>query len=708
MHSLLSPLYLVLPFSAVAWDRATGTVAPHGNLTEVQGYSQIFGYYFVWQSNSSGGYGGSTSADLTFKFPTKKGIKQCIRRCYAQSARLGSLVTNEASSLCYCNTDKNCAEEEIFYSGGIIFSTSQKSETDLCSFLKSDPLPTLSPTAGLGASYSPTSTGETSQPSVFHFKTPYPTSSYSFTQTLTRHTIQPTEAKLENSTSSNLFYTKMTPSPAPTTGKIIITTKTLKPSAMDPIPMSVMVRSDSATLSPSVTVSTPLLRTNAPTIQPTPVDFLSNLVGNWVEIPPFAMQLSFMVSNISISEDQIGKGLTFYLERYIASWLKNSTKAVEVDVHLDLARDTVQSRYRSLQVSVKSTDALQYTGGYAIIYSNSTEDSSWLGSLDKCQLIDLLSLDISSGTQTFIWYIKELSHGSLGNVDAYLSTLSQVAAIPSPCVAESELTLSSSSTTSFRIFLVFLVGTLIAAVFLCGFLTVWYKKRGIRKTQPTSEATSSEVIPSQSNELMKWGTSQSTEVTTNVRSKRNSVDYILSRLNASSTIVNPKSGVVVTTNNDVEEFSQRFQVVLSGIRRNSQYISPTTSYEEDQTSQGSVTEDLEGDGENSYNWDEITRSVEDDWSNSMKHSLTTLPSYEVPSDEEKMDVWQKTSSVASFNSRGSMPNELEYHDVLDPFDMQADIKKSTSLAQQEYGNQGTTNNRNSETYTAGMGFLFLP
>jgi len=685
-------------------------MAPHGNLTEVQGYSQIFGYDFVWQSNSSGGYGGSTSADLSFKFPINKGIKQCIRRCYAQSARLGSLVTNEDSSICYCNTDKNCAEEEIFYSGGIVFSISQKSETNLCSFHKSDPLPTLPPTAGLGASYYPTSSGETSQPSVFHLKTPYPTSSYSFTQTSTLHTIQPTEAKIENFTSSNLFYTKMTPSPAPTTKKII-TTKTLQPSAMDPIPMSVIVRSDSATWSPSVTVSTPLLRTNAPTIQPTPVDSLSYLVGDWVEIPPFVMQLSFMVSNISISEYQIGKVLTIYLERYIASWLKNSTKAVEVDVHLDLATDTRQSRYRSLQDSVvKSTNALQYTGGYAIIYSNSTEDSSWPGNLDKCQLIDLLSLDISSGAQKFIWYIKELSHGSLGNVDAYLSTLSQVAAIPSPCGAESELTLSSSSTKSFRIFLIFLVGTLIAAVFLCGFLTVWYKKRGIRKTlPPTSEATSSYVIPSQSNELMKWGTSQSTEVTTNVRSNRKSVEYILSRLNASSTIVNPKSGVVLKPNNDVEEFSQRFQVVLSGIiRQNSQYISPTTSYEEDQTSQGSVTEDPEGDGENSYNWDEITRSLEDDSSNSMKHSLTTLPSYDVPSDEEKMDVWQNKSSSASYNSRRSIPNELEYHDVLDPFDMQADIDKSTSFAQHKYGNQGHMNNGNSETYTAGMGFLFLP
>lgn len=724
MQSLLSPLYLVLPFSAVAWDRpTTDTMAPQGNLTELQEYAQIFGYNFVWQSNSAGGYGGGTSADyLSFTFPTDKGIKQCIRRCYAQSARLGSVVANEDSSLCSCNTDENCIEEEILYSGGVIFSTSQKSETNLCSFQKGDSLLTPAPTTGLGTSYYPTSSGATSQPSVFHVKTPYPTPSYTFIQTTTLHTTQPTETKLENSTSSNLFYTKTTPSPSPkpTTSKII-TNNTVKPSAMDHIPMSVLVRSDSATLSPSVTVSTPFPRSNSPTIQPTPVESLSTLVGNYVEIPPFALQLSFKMSDISISEDQIGRGLTFYLEHYISSWLTNNTNAVEVDVHLDRTGDARQSRYRSLQLSAKSTQALQYKGGYAIIYSNAAEESSWLGSLDKCQLIDLLSLDMSSGAQNFIWYMNGLSQRSLGNVDAYLSTLSQVSATPSPCVAESESALPSDNKYSFRIFLIFLVGTLIAVVFLCGFLTAWYRKRGIHKTLPTSEASSSEVIPSQSNDLMKWstsqsndlmkwGTSQSTEVTTNVsRSNRKSVDYILTRLNASTATVSPKCGVVLKTNNDVEEFSQRFQVVLSGIRRNSQYISPTTSYEEDQTSLGSVTEDPDGeDDDNSYNWDDITRSVEDDWSNSLKDSLTTMPSYDVPSDEEKIDVWQKRSSCASWNSQRSVANELEYHDVLDPFDMQIDIEKSTALIR-NYGNLGgTRDNGNSETYTAGRGFLYFP
>jgi hypothetical protein len=181
-----------------------------------------------------------------------------------------------------------------------------------------------------------------------------------------------------------------------------------------------------------------LPKTNSPTVQPTPIDSLSTLVGNYVEIPPFALQLSFKRSKISISEDQIGRALTFYMERYISSWLTNSTKAVEVDVHLDPADDAPQSRYRSLQVSAKSTQALQYEGGYAIIYSNAAEESSWLGSLDKCQLIDLLSVDISSSEQNFIWYIKGLSQRSLGTVDAYLSTLSQVVATPSPCITESD------------------------------------------------------------------------------------------------------------------------------------------------------------------------------------------------------------------------------------------------------------------------------
>jgi hypothetical protein len=210
---------------------------------------------------------------------------------------------------------------------------------------------------------------------------------------------------------------------------------------------------------------------------------------------------------------------------------------------------------------------------------------------------------------------------------------------------------------------------------------------------------------SQSNELMKWGTSQSTEVTTNVsRSNRKSVDHTVTRWNDSTATVNPNSGIVFKTNHDVEDFSQRFQVVRSGIRRNSQYISPTTSYEEDQTSLGSVSED---DDDNSYSWDDITRSLEDDWSNNLKDSLTTMPSYDVPSDEEKSDVRQKRSSTASWNSQRSVTNELEYHDVLDSFDMPIDIEKSISILR-NYGNRGgTRDNGNSETYTVGRGFLYF-
>jgi hypothetical protein len=700
--SLLSPFYLILPFRTTARDRNIDSLQTPGNLTEVQLYAPIFGFDFVWQSNVAVGYGSKTSADFVVQIPKTSGFKTCIRRCYAQSARLGSFVMGTDSSQCWCNTNVDCVEDDIMYSGGVIFSITQKSETNLCSLEKSDMIPSPSPTDGSGTSYSASGS-----------KTHYPTPSNTFTENSIFHTAQPTKNIVKNFTSSNLFYATMSPSPTQTltTSNLPTFSNSPKPSAKDPIPISVMVRSDSATLSPSVAASKTLLKTNAPTIQPTSTDSSSKLVGNWVEIPPFTVELSSKMSNLSISKD-LGKSLTQYLEQYFSLWLTNSTNVAEVVVHLDLANVTEQSRYRSLEFSAPSTQYFQFTGGYAIFYTFFSNVQSQLMTLDKCQLMNQLTLAFSgAAAQKFISFAKELSQRSAGYLGAYFSTLSSAATIPSPCVVAPEPSLSSSRTAGLRALFIFLVMALIlVGVSLGAFFIVRYKQRGNRKSLREAE-----VSISQSNgpSLMKLGTSQSTEVTTNVGSSKKNVEHMLSYFNSSSKISNPKTSVSSGSSCDVEEFAQRFQVVSTRSRTNSQYISPTTSCEEDEKFQGSVDEETECEDESADSWDDITRSLDDDCSNStnnvfrLKSSLTVTPSYDVPSDEEKIDVWQQ-KCTSGFNRRPSVPNEHDYHDVMDSFDMQFDLSQSTLLQQQNYANEINNNNRNSQTYTDGMGFLFLP
>ena len=558
----------------------------------------------------------------------------------------------------------------------------------------------------------------TSAPSPTTLATGEPSLTTTTTKHLRASTLQPIHVPKPSSSVTTL-NTKDLPI-------VRVDVKTLSPSATlitkgeSTIPSPILI-SSVPTLSPSAAASAASISsTGAPTMRPSANGSIVTIVGNWAEIPPFDLELSFMlpfsVNNFSLSQDVSDK-LTLYLGNFFSQWLINNTHIPEVDVYLELL---TQGQRRVLLESSTALLRLQFSGGYAIFYEQVSTNNP-TQTFDNCQMTGFLhsAFTGASGLQLVSFLKEQPQILSISNITVfqYLSSLNlqgkAFTTAPSPgsnsptiaCGVLNEATLVTNNDTKMNLTSIILISMFAFAIgIILGVLMLVLLKR--RSKRIVESSVKLEVAPvellAQSNHpsIPKLGTSQSTEVATNVRStNKRSVDYVLSRFNNNATSRSVKTSS--SSGSSVGEFSQGFQVVAARQRSttsSSKYISPASSSSdedpnEEETLQVSIDdppledclsgEDISSNDDcgDDFDWevgvfdDEFSIDA-DDVSKWVNPYAKSKPSFDdVPFDEERMDQSTRHAMI---------PSEEEYHDVLDIFTKELNVTESPIFRRQDF------------------------
>jgi len=404
-----------------------------------------------------------------------------------------------------------------------------------------------------------------------------------------------------------------------------------------------------------------------------------------------------------------------------------------VDVYLELF--TQDQRRLSLETPTTLL-RLQFSGGYAIFYEQVSTNNP-TQTFDNCQMTGLLhsAFTGASGLQLVSFLKEQPQILSISNttVFQYLSGLDlqgkAFTTAPSPgsnsptiaCGVFNETTLATNNDTKMNLTSIFLISMFAFAIgIILGVLILVLLKR--RRKRLVESPVKREVAPvellAQSNHpsLPKLGTSQSTEVATNVRStNKRSVDYVLSRFDNNTTNRSMKTSS--SSGSSVGEFSQGFQVVATRQRSTSssiKYISPASSSSdedpneeetlqvsiddppledclsgEDISSNDDCCDDLDWEGNVGAFDDEFSIDA-DDVSKWVNPYAKSIPSFDdVPFDEEKMD------------QHAIIPNEEEYHDVLDIFTMESNVTESPIFRRQDF------RSTHSKVYKDDRDFIFM-